>query len=84
MKTEETKVKCPKCNWRGLKDELKENDGLCPICLKDLSYQLLVTKQHHLHRTIRNLLKKGYNPTEIKRIIGCSRSTVYKVVNKLG
>lgn len=78
-KEKETEFRCPRCGFRGLRDELEEEDGLCSGCGKDLSYMLLTTKRKGLHNRIKTQLRKGLSVTEISRIIPCSRNTVYKV-----
>ena len=80
--TEETEeaIRCPKCGYRGYKEELVE--GCCPACGWNIGYMMLDTKKHGLHRRIRGLLRKGMTPTQIHRTIPCSRSTVYRVKKK--
>ena len=75
--------KCPKCDSRGDLVKLEEADFICPVCGANLSYMSRITKRYGLHKRIRSMLKQGLNPTQISRILPCSKTTVYKVKNKI-
>lgn len=78
----ESVFRCPRCGYRGEREELEEEEGLCPACGMELFFLFLKTKRHHLHEKIRVRLDRGWRITDIARMLSCSRTTIYKVRKK--
>ena len=78
----ETMFRCPRCGYRGEREELENEEGLCPACGMELFFLFLETKRHHLHEKIRVRLDWGLSIRKVAKLVGCSPTTVFKVRKK--